>query len=418
MEFLLLLGALFVGQLAFSGSDEEVEDLSLEGTEGEDDTLTGGDGDDLLQGDVGDADSLIGGAGDDTIVLESPNIAQGGEGADEFIVDDTVGIGPASGATIEDFDPASDRLVVTQTVSGSNASLYMTEDGNGMTLVNRWYNETIVTLPGVSLDEGETLELVFRDPEGIEPDQVLQLDQPTQTVPGFVGPINGMEATGHVVGSDGDDWIFADGQSLDATGPETLDGGAGDDNLFSGNDEYYTQYRNHDVGIEWFTNDYATVEMNGGTGDDAIWLGFFDIATGGNGADVFNAIATDAGTPDTAGVITDFEIGEDRLEVHFGMTSAYTYGYPTLMTSEALDGLSLTYDGAADTTTVTIGSWAIAVLNGDQTGASIAVQDKSTDSANPVWLDGDGNTISETEGQAADIRLVAHEQDTVFGESS
>lgn len=137
MEFLLLLGALFVGQLAFSGSDEDVEDLSLEGTEGEDDTLTGGDGDDLLQGDVGDADSLIGGAGDDTIVLESPNIAQGGEGADEFIVDDTVGVGPASGATIEDFDPASDRLVISQTMSESNASLYMTEDGNGLTLVNR-----------------------------------------------------------------------------------------------------------------------------------------------------------------------------------------------------------------------------------------------------------------------------------------
>jgi len=79
----------------------------------------GGDGNDLLVGaepgapDTDGRDFLNGGAGDDRIVPGQDDWASGGAGADEFTLNDwlaaTEGAGPA---TIDDYDPAEDRLVV------------------------------------------------------------------------------------------------------------------------------------------------------------------------------------------------------------------------------------------------------------------------------------------------------------------
>ena len=88
---------------------------TIEGGTGAD-TLTGGAGNDILfatsadttEASDTDVDSLEGGLGDDTLVLGTADIADGGAGADTFVlrqdVSDTV--------TIGDFDAALDALVV------------------------------------------------------------------------------------------------------------------------------------------------------------------------------------------------------------------------------------------------------------------------------------------------------------------
>ncbi len=83
------------------------------------DTLMGGDGNDRLDGHVsGDGqpdtdgrDYLNGGAGDDTILSGHDDWATGGSGADEFTLHDWLGDGGGI-ATIGDYDPAADRLVL------------------------------------------------------------------------------------------------------------------------------------------------------------------------------------------------------------------------------------------------------------------------------------------------------------------
>lgn len=73
---------------------------------GEDD-LDGGAGDDLLQGSAGETAAwLHGGEGDDTLQAGAGDFAEGGAGADLFVLDEPGTTVP----TIGDFDGASDRL--------------------------------------------------------------------------------------------------------------------------------------------------------------------------------------------------------------------------------------------------------------------------------------------------------------------
>jgi len=119
------------GDDSLSGGDG---DDSLTGGEGQDwlwggegadtlsgglgrDTLLGGGGQDELFGGSGDdrligsddalRDFLNGGTGNDTLQMGADDWATGDEGHDEFAI-----ASGASGATIEDFDPALDRIVV------------------------------------------------------------------------------------------------------------------------------------------------------------------------------------------------------------------------------------------------------------------------------------------------------------------
>lgn len=89
----------------------------LEGGWG-DDALSGGAGDDTVDGGAGNdtlnagtgADFLNGGAGDDVLRLTPGTMATGGDGADRFELMPFAG--DADAATVADYDPASDRLVV------------------------------------------------------------------------------------------------------------------------------------------------------------------------------------------------------------------------------------------------------------------------------------------------------------------
>ncbi|MEE4118614.1 MAG: calcium-binding protein [Paracoccaceae bacterium] len=103
-------------------------DDRLEGGAG-DDRLADGSGDDMLLGGAGDdhlsavpadgeaasdgRDVLDGGAGDDTLVLGAQDHATGGAGADTIMLGPGLGaLGAGDAATLADFDPAEDSLVV------------------------------------------------------------------------------------------------------------------------------------------------------------------------------------------------------------------------------------------------------------------------------------------------------------------
>ena len=103
-----------------------VGDDALQGGSGDDslfggpggDTMMGGAGDDLLDGRVMDGaadtdgrDFLNGGDGDDRVVLGADDWANGGAGEDTFVLGDWMTLGEQT-ATIDDFDPAADRLTV------------------------------------------------------------------------------------------------------------------------------------------------------------------------------------------------------------------------------------------------------------------------------------------------------------------
>ena len=107
-------------------------DDQLAGQSG-DDTLDGGYGNDLLSGGLGhdelnggqgqdtiwgqwpgdsdlEGDTLNGGAGDDLLMLGTGDIANGGEGADVFALQDIHSGDPL--AQIMDYDPSQDQLVI------------------------------------------------------------------------------------------------------------------------------------------------------------------------------------------------------------------------------------------------------------------------------------------------------------------
>ncbi|MGL4281559.1 MAG: calcium-binding protein, partial [Albidovulum sp.] len=97
---------------------------ALEGARGDDrltgaagsDRLMGGDGKDALDGreaagEVQARDYLNGGAGDDMLIAGSDDWATGGGGADQFAIAGHGGA-DAGPATIGDYDPAEDQLLL------------------------------------------------------------------------------------------------------------------------------------------------------------------------------------------------------------------------------------------------------------------------------------------------------------------
>lgn len=121
-------------------------DDALEGMLGDDtltggagqDTLMGGDGNDVLDGRVpGDGspdtdgrDFLNGGRGDDTILVGRDDWADGGEGADGFVLSDWLAEAEGS-ATIGDYDPAEDQLVIVYDPTGHPDPVVAVEPDEG-----------------------------------------------------------------------------------------------------------------------------------------------------------------------------------------------------------------------------------------------------------------------------------------------
>lgn len=411
--FMLLLGfsAFLIGAgFLPTEQDTQEEDQTLTGSEGEADLLVGAAGNDLLTGDAGEADSLVGGEGDDTLVVAEDNIVTGGAGADTF----QIGLRGHAGV-ITDFTPDEDVVDVRNGYrERAYIDLLISEDGTGLYIIDNEWQSVLVHLPNVTLEEGQTIS-VLCDGYGDAGPELHEL-QPDGVLPPHYLATFGTTEVELLQGTAGDDWIFATERFNLSEGHDTVLGGEGDDHLFSGNSEFYNEHRNHSAGLSFFARSTG-VEMDGEGGDDTLWLGPADTVTGGTGADSFNVIARYIPEDSWSGEITDFQTGEDQLVIHHAVVDTYDFGHPSVETADALSTIELTFDAGTNQTSVRIGDWLVARLSGDQTAATIAARN-DVDFDPTVWLDASGNAITEEVANAADILLVAGNQEGVFWENS
>lgn len=295
--------------------DGGVDDDSLVGGAGADE-LRGSSGNDTLVGGTTEipndesADTLIAGDGDDVLFLSGGDLGTGGAGADAF----TLVEGETGASTITDFDPATDMLVI--------------QEGEFDVAVA----SQVVTAEGVlvTFDSGATV-LVQGLTEPLSDDVITIVDgseDPADPVEDTVDPgEDTVEAEVILVtGTDGADTVSppGDGQALSAdlgagddaaTGAaenDTIIGGVGADTISgaAGNDILFSTSGNATA-----ASDGDVDSVSGGLGDDTLVLGTGDIATGGDGADVF------ALRPDVNDTVTvaDFDPAGDLLVVETAM---------------------------------------------------------------------------------------------------
>ncbi|MFY0679047.1 MAG: hypothetical protein JXR13_00600 [Thalassovita sp.] len=413
MTLLLLLGAFTIGGLVLSSSGEpEEDDDGLSGTEGQDDLLVGQDGDDLLTGDSNDADTLLGGDGDDTLVMREDSDATGGAGGDIFFVDD---FGSAE-TIIRDFDPAVDTLWLNDSEFDETPALFQTEDGTGLRLVSENYARTVLVLEGVTLAPGDTIQVGYGAEPGVG--SLQRYTAPTDEGPIYLDPI--LRTTGDssdLHGTSDDDWIF------NQNGAASVYGGEGDDQLFSGSPTPIYDYWNH------YPGDSAALgresgHLDGGAGNDSLWLGENSTGVGGTGEDVFHTVVRHSDVTAPGATVLDFDPDEDSIEIDFA--GPWTISEGGFTVAEVVAGLDLTYDAVADTTTISIGDVDAMTVNGDLTGASVAILETPNDthwlrdgvSYEGLWYDANGALIDSTQGQAADIILRSRNWMDVNGEDS
>ena len=284
-------------------------DDNLRGDSG-DDLLRGGDGNDVLVGGSG-ADALEGGAGDDELtesgqgstldggdgddILRGGNgaVMTGGAGADTF---DILTPDPDSGPSeVTDFDPAEDVLELSVRRGADDDSPFSSQ-----VEVVDWANGE-----GADIYLNGTLMAKVTGAAGLDPD-MIRLDI---TVYG--------DNPSPITGGSQDDTLRTDYYS-----GNTVDGGAGDDQISggghliggAGNDVIEGEGRleggdgNDIVELEFSadTGDSA----DGGDGDDLL-IARAGTLTGGAGADTFSLIARGY-EPDPI-TITDFDPSEDQL---------------------------------------------------------------------------------------------------------
>jgi Ca2+-binding RTX toxin-like protein len=244
------------------GADSLMGDVGQDTLQGGDDadTLAGGDGNDRLLGDAG-ADSLSGGVGTDRMYGGDDNDTLDGGGDDDRLE----GEGGA--------DSLSGGEGADQLLGGEGADVLAGEDGDDR-LAGDAGDDSLTGGAGadrlIGGADSDTLE-------GGGDDDRMEGGDGTDS-------LSGDEGDDRLDGEGGDDWLSG-GEGADrligGEGADALLGGAGDDLLLG--------------------SDGADILLGEG-GDDRL--------TGGAGADVFT-VTLDGG----ADRITDFVIGEDRLDV-------------------------------------------------------------------------------------------------------
>ncbi|MGR3712702.1 MAG: calcium-binding protein [Shimia sp.] len=382
------------------------------------DELEGAEGADTIVGNGGDADTLLGGDGDDRLVVFEGNAASGGDGADVFQLQ----ADQESFGRVEDFDPTEDVLVLNNHVdhAGNSQTLVLTQEDDGLALRHEETGAVMVALPGAELGEDEPLQLLYRyadDDALLEDENAQYVVQELRIVepPFGAGVIRGVgDNDERLVGGAGDDVIFGE------AGADTLVGGAGADDLYGGSGSvFYNSEWNHQPG--YLARFGAGNVLDGGEGDDRLFVGDGDVATGGEGADQFITVA---GFMEGGAEITDYDQSEDQLIAWFGVdpsaSSDSAYG-ETYTVEDAAAALDISYDADADTTEISLGGTMLLALNGDQTDLTMSIsneyQAEYYDELAPFGytaVDQNGAALSKAQAREADLQLIGRMPDLAY----
>jgi Ca2+-binding RTX toxin-like protein len=267
----------------------EAGDDVLAGDAGND-FLAGAAGNDSLTGGVG-ADSLYGGAGTDTLV--------GGDGNDQFAFG---GADQAAGGAGDDvFTQDSTEAAINATIDGGDGTdtLDLRFEITGLT-VTLGTNSESGTVGGLDADAGA--DITFTEVE-------------------------------HILTGDGDDTV----DGVAATGPVSVDTGAGNDSLTSGSG---SDSLSGGDGSDTLTGGEGADSLDGGAGDDDFVLGAGDSASGGDGDDEFRFDGTLTGTATIT--VTGGEAGED-------LTDPTNGGAGDVLDLRGLSGIDIVWNTADPT---------------------------------------------------------------------
>ena len=193
-----------------------------------------------------------------------------------------------------------------------------------------------------------------------------------------------------VDGGAGNDYITiiqadSHGTASGGDGDDFINGGGGNDTFFGneGNDAL-RGYDGNDVLDGGAGSDF----LSGGDGDDTLHIAENDTATGGTGADVFHASRVEDGGGPVAPRITDFEADIDLVELE--------------LTPDVhnITGIQVTYDATTDETSIYADGVLSLVMEGDNTGLSIAftnTQPNSPGAPTVGYHDADGNAVDSAD---------------------
>ncbi|WP_127113670.1 hypothetical protein [Shimia sediminis] len=338
---------------------------------------------------------------DETIVLGAGDQADGSEDSETFVVTDQWLENPADEdirdveygqSQIKDFDPEEDQLVIEDRTSATEEPvyrLYRNPEGSGFRLAQEDAPlQSFVDLPNLELMDGETLSYTYRVGE----------EEHTVTL----SPEDYPEGLSFY------EWDEAQAAH------HVLFGGNGGDELQTGSGSYWT-FRddpdafNHDPGyLSLFTDEPVLVD--GGDGDDHIWVGLNATVVGGEGDDTFNMVADPhGGREGDPAEFVDFTAGEDSLHVHYALG-------PEADLERALETTQLSYDVTTDRTTLTVFGDEVACFEGDRTGLSVGFAAFEEIDSGADSFDAEGNPISRDALEGMDIVIMDGHAAIVYDE--
>lgn len=411
IELLLaLFGGLALVGLMGGGSDNENDDdndvvrdddvepdvvlPALNGTEdadrlfGDDETgdIFGNDGNDFIVSGAATG-AIEGGDGDDGIVLsEGTGTLTGGAGADLFIIAGNADVDGLTEATITDFDPAEDQVVLTQNLTSPENQQEIYSARTQLRFVETETEDGLVTEvflePRGGFEDGESAD-------GFSSVKLLNVSEADiELNSDFFLPevvVNGAEKFAtqeerlayferfaeasraydffHIVEedanltsvSDDTDAIFGNDSdetlSFPTEGTVDLFGGGGND----------------------FLPSYNGKVLDGGPGDDTL-VGEGEVLTGGEGVDTFEVREGILDTTNGTSVITDFDPSAETLLIR-----NFTTGDPEglIIPSDSLQFTEAEYEGVSGTLVTSVVR--DERLDEDYVGATVFLQGVSPD---------------------------------------
>lgn len=271
---------------------------------------------------------IIGTQGDDTLVgTKFPDKIDGGDGND----------------TIDGFSSADILLggAGEDTIEGRGGNDTIRGEQNADRLFGNFGSDLIFGDGGADfIDGGNDKDRIFG---GDNADEILG-GQGYDELFGEAGNdiIDGGRGYDFVDGGAGAD-IVSGGKGLDVViggqGADTINGGNADDLLVSGELNLVdpTKYTNNDTE----TSDEAV----GGIGNDTIWIGRGDIATGNNGGDEF-ILSDQIDVGEGGALITDFDFDEgDRLVIQYDPSKYAGIPIVQFSTTELSQVVQVSLDG-------------------------------------------------------------------------